>query len=281
MSNHADTTTPMTSLPLQSPTSNQGSSETPPITANAIAGPSKGGKVSRACTSCNRQKLKCDGMKPCARCITIRETCAYLPSMRGKIRKKRKIHTEEDEPSEAGRNSEVSDGNGLYGLQAAQGPLEDYQRWERNRMMPEYGPRNSWLWRGGSGEPASQKYGRRTSLRQHSNEDESVWNTPGSISNTTDFRDKSTLIADKLTTLPLPGDRNPLAVLAEASASATSRKRGGVDETPSPLIATGPYRPAQSSVVDGEEGGDQYYAPLPRTLKDEAPHIMNLISVHE
>jgi hypothetical protein len=69
---------------------------------------------------------------------------------------------------------------------------------------------------------------------------------------------------DKLTTLPLPGDvHNPLAVLAEAS--------------------TNPVDPR--SPIGGSKGkaaeDKGYYAPLERVLKDEAPHIMSRIDVHE
>lgn len=73
-------------------------------------------------------------------------------------------------------------------------------------------------------------------------------------------------ISDKLTTLPLPGDgHNPLAVLAEAS-------MGLEQDAASPGIK----RDA------GEERKEEsYYAPLERTLKDEAPHIMRFLSFTE
>jgi hypothetical protein len=71
---------------------------------------------------------------------------------------------------------------------------------------------------------------------------------------------------DKLTTLPLPGDvHNPLAVLAEASSTTNAF------DPKSPIVG-----------LKGKEGEDQgYYAPLERVLKDEAPHIMSRIDVHE
>jgi hypothetical protein len=69
---------------------------------------------------------------------------------------------------------------------------------------------------------------------------------------------------DKLTTLPLPGDvHNPLSVLAEASANPVDPR--------SPVAG-----------LKGKEAEDKgYYAPLERVLKDEAPHIMSRINVHE
>jgi hypothetical protein len=69
---------------------------------------------------------------------------------------------------------------------------------------------------------------------------------------------------DKLTTLPLPGDvHNPLAVLAEASTN--------------PVDPRSPMGGAKGKAA--EDKG--YYAPLERVLKDEAPHIMSRIDVHE
>lgn len=57
-------------------------------------------RTSRACSSCNRQKLRCDGGKPCTRCINhaISERCEYLPSLRGKTRK-RKIRPAPETPA--------------------------------------------------------------------------------------------------------------------------------------------------------------------------------------
>ena len=75
------------------------------ISANVEAGPSRLSaaspnnhtppaarpRISKACAPCGRQKLKCEGGAPCARCVTLEcaETCVYLPSLRGKTRKKR------------------------------------------------------------------------------------------------------------------------------------------------------------------------------------------------
>jgi hypothetical protein len=65
-------------------------------------------------------------------------------------------------------------------------------------------------------------------------------------------------LEETLTTLPLPGDApNPLSVLAEASTDARSERD----------------RPTPST--------DAYYAPVARVLRDDAPHIMTLISVQE
>jgi hypothetical protein len=73
---------------------------------------------------------------------------------------------------------------------------------------------------------------------------------------------------DKLTsTLPLPGDsHNPLSVLVELSEVALADLEGS------------------SGSMRGETGKleeEQYYAPLERTLKEEAPHIMSFINTHE
>ena len=57
-------------------------------------------RASRACSSCNKQKLRCDGSHPCTRCIhhNKRDECEYLPSMRGKTRKRK---SRPDEANEA------------------------------------------------------------------------------------------------------------------------------------------------------------------------------------
>jgi len=73
---------------------------------------------------------------------------------------------------------------------------------------------------------------------------------------------------NKLTsTLPLPGDgHNPLSVLVELSDSAQYIREGG-----DVLSASAKEVPEEA----------EYYAPLERTLKEEAPHIMSLINPHE
>jgi hypothetical protein len=91
-------------------------------------------------------------------------------------------------------------------------------------------------------------------------------------------RGTNPMTIDKLTTLPLPGDaHNPLAVLAEASATANPDSGGSPTDIVSVVGTAGTGR--TNGPGEKEEGG--YYAPLDRTLKDEAPHIMSLINVHE
>ena len=53
-------------------------------------------RTSRACSFCHRQKLRCDGAKPCLRCIKskVSDGCEYLPSMRGKTRKRKQRPTD-------------------------------------------------------------------------------------------------------------------------------------------------------------------------------------------
>lgn len=48
-------------------------------------------RMAKACSACSRQKLRCDGAQPCARCRTAgsEQRCIYLPSMRGKIKRRR------------------------------------------------------------------------------------------------------------------------------------------------------------------------------------------------
>lgn len=89
-----------------------------------------------------------------------------------------------------------------------------------------------------------------------------------------------------LTTLPLPGDmHNPLAVLAQASATAEdiAEDNGSVEEKSEryPRRREAPPDTASSQTGERDREGGGYYAPLDRVLKDEAPHIMSLINVHE
>jgi len=81
-----------------------------------------------------------------------------------------------------------------------------------------------------------------------------------------------TSILDRVTTtLPLDGDAdNPLSVLVELSVAASS---------------VYPHVTSSSSLRRPDfarhREGDDYYAPLERTLKEEAPHIMAFINTHE
>ena len=82
---------------------------------------------------------------------------------------------------------------------------------------------------------------------------------------------KSSVLDKITTTLPLNGDaHNPLSVLVELSEAASALHP---HESPSSAFRD------PSSKRQREE--DDYYAPLERTLKEEAPHIMALINTHE
>ena len=95
-----------------------------------------------------------------------------------------------------------------------------------------------------------------------------LWHSPASTYTAGQPGDDT--IPDKLTTLPLPGDaHNPLAVLAEAS---------GQSGKHSPL-RRGKHLLAEERV--SSEEGKGFYSPLARSLRDDAPHVMSLISVNE
>ena len=206
-------------------------------------------RTSRACSHCNKQKLRCDGVRPCSRCVTLRlqESCEYLPSMRSKTRKKKRKVDPSKQLDEGGSHgsheSNESEAPETGFGEAPVGPIREFARWQKDRDLSVSGARISTLW----AEPTD--HDRHSISPVHLKAPQS-----------------STTVVDKLTTLPLPGDHNPLAVLAEASANADD-----------PLSPTAPT-PGSRHKDDGSEG---YYAPLERVLKDEAPHIMTLINVHE
>lgn len=233
------------SLYLISPSQEAGPSRSPRSNSfasarDAIASPNNGihtaqdgvdnnkPRTARACSSCNKQKLRCDGKKPCSRCagLGVQETCEYLPSLRGKTRKRKADKDKE----------RVPDGNEI--LHGKRNRGEYFDMWQKENALATTVARNSTLW----------KDDRR----------------PVSPSQIIGLSPRMSV--DKLTTLPLPGDaHNPLAVLAEAS-SATH-----TFDAKSPVTK-----------MAGNEGEDKgYYAPLERVLKDEAPHIMSRIDVHE
>ncbi|BEJ11400.1 hypothetical protein CspHIS471_0108220 [Cutaneotrichosporon sp. HIS471] len=198
-------------------------------------------RVKRACTLCRQAKQKCDGREPCTRCATDDLTCAYVPSMRGKTRK-RKADVPPPPPAPIARApSPPSPGPAKRPRRddrTRDGTLKpEYAMWHRSSALARYGPRNSAIWQDESPEPE-------------------VGISP--VSALSGQSQRSGGPAEGLTTLPLPGEHNPLAVLAQAGATA---EEPGSDEPPP------------------EDRG--YYAPLPNTLKDEAPHIMSLINVHE
>lgn len=169
-------------------------------------------RIAKACSACSRQKLRCDGANPCARCQSIGGVeCVYLPSMRGKIKRKRKQIVPLEDMTQPVRG-------------------DQWQSKESKCFNDALFPSQSDAYTPMSGSAASPVT--KTSL-------------------------------DKLTTtLPLDGDaHNPLAVLVELSEAASDR-----------AFATGRRRQREE---------DEYYAPLERTLKEEAPQIMSLINAHE
>lgn len=56
-------------------------------------------KVSKACDTCRHSHTRCDGFKPCKRCITLNKNCQYLriSKQRGKPLKKENEIDEIDE----------------------------------------------------------------------------------------------------------------------------------------------------------------------------------------
>ncbi|WWC85148.1 uncharacterized protein L201_000005 [Kwoniella dendrophila CBS 6074] len=220
------------------------------------AGPSTT-RTRRACSSCSQQKLKCDGGKPCSRC-----------RMRGKRKAPSSPVTTpmtvyEEEMRESMRKGDS------FGMLPPENPTVEYIRWKRNTSIGDTVPRNSSIWQqlnlNQLGQP-QELYSKRPRIDQHTRPNENPAKSKRSLHKQQPDRQLPDDVADKLTSLPLPGDRNPLAVLAEASATVSAE-----DESTdaSPLVDT---------ALKDRKG---YYAPLRRTLKDEAPHIMAFIDVSE
>lgn len=203
-------------------------------------------RTARACSSCNKQKLRCDGGRPCSRCVGLgmQGDCEYLPSLRGKTRKRK---ADRDKEKHVQHNELRRGSEGQEILEGTKHKPEYFDMWQRENALASTVARNSTLW-ADDRRPASPK-------RQSNNTLNNLISSPRpGVDNLT------------TTTLPLPGDaHNPLAVLAEASS--TSNPFGPI----SPIVG-----------FKGKEGDDKgYYAPLERVLKDEAPHIMSRIDVHE
>lgn len=280
-------------------------------------------RAARACSNCSRSKLKCDGATPCSRCISseLNEPCEYLPSRRGKTRKRAERAGDDRMPG--GR----SDGNdagaadkrprptspGFSRLHSSLAPYppiseerpapppKNYDRWKRDSALARAGPTNTALWPededeaysprpapvalpqyvGVGGQLTSQHsqgtfaypaQPARASSFSHSSPG-SASRQPGRSPSDQAGRRPFSAVTDKLTTLPLPGDaHNPLAVLAEASATTEDD-----EDQNSPGVRAWAGQ-GGGSRQDGARG---YYAPLERKLKDEAPHIMTYINVHE
>lgn len=242
---------PTVASPAASPSSSSPNGVRTPTTN---VPPSKAPRASRACASCNRQKLRCDGGRPCTRCTTsgLEESCEYLPSLRGKTRRK-KTETERIAKRKE-RAAEESESERLGSSSRARG--------DPGSSAGDQSRRPSDLW--GLQAPPDQVIKRQPSpipavktsaINLLSSEPTSStrWSEP----------------PEKLTTLPLPGDsHNPLAVLAEASASA-------LPEQGAAASAGQRQRSTSATRVEG------YYAPLERPRIMEAPHIMNYITIEE
>lgn len=214
--------------------------------------PSRKPRTARACSSCNKQKLRCDGGRPCSRCtgLGMQNTCEYLPSLRGKTRKRKADRDKQKDQGGQGHGygqARVESQDGRRGsesiFEGTKHKPEYFDMWQQENALATTVPRNSTLW-GEDRRPASP-----------------IRNVP--IPNPSPRMGIDNLTT---TTLPLPGDaHNPLAVLAEASSTSN------------------PFDPLSPANNYGRKEGDDkgYYAPLERVLKDEAPHIMSRIDVHE
>ncbi|WRT67273.1 uncharacterized protein IL334_004240 [Kwoniella shivajii] len=281
-------------------------------------------RTARACSSCSQQKLKCNGAKPCLRCINngFPDSCMYLPSLRGRMRGKRKAPGTTDEhldrPIDGNKGEPNITGNDEYtnikiddsfGMLPPEKPTLDYVRWKRNSLMPQIGPKNSSIWvRDGAvrksfeetssdvNHPSSRSksmdsgYSPSSFVPPHINRNDSpvarknfASRDTGDVSSTNPHPStiirahsarQNSPVADRLTSLPLPGDRNPLAMLAEASYTVSITQ---ADDHVS-INPSSKRRHDERSKTQAEDG---YYAPISRTLKDEAPHIMTLINVSE
>jgi hypothetical protein len=274
----------------------------------ALSDPSAKPKVraSRACSSCNRQKLRCDGGKPCSRCVSLKteDACEYLPSLRGKTRKRKdrsggaKAGGDDSDERKTRRRTTSPDDlrdlrdrdDGVRGLDEN----EQFQRWKRDTALAQTGARNSTLW---GPEPLPPPPATTTTTTTTTTAAAaaaaaaragSFHSSPGSRprldskSTPLEMRSSNPNAIDKYTTLPLPGDaHNPLAVLAEASATAHSDTGASPHDAMLGGLGSGSggaHGPGQAG-TDGEEAG--YYAPVERAQTNEAPHIMSLINVHE
>jgi hypothetical protein len=253
-------------------------------------------RASRACSSCNRQKLRCDGGKPCSRCVSLKteDACEYLPSLRGKTRKRKdrsggaKAGGDDSDERKTRRRTTSPDSlrdlrdrdDGVRGLDEN----EQFQRWKRDTALAQTGARNSTLW-GPEPPPPPPTITNTTAAAARAG---SFHSSPGSRprldskSTPLEMRGSNPNSIDKYTTLPLPGDaHNPLAVLAEASATAHSDTGASPHDAMLGGLGSGSggaHGPGQTG-MEGEEAG--YYAPVERAQTNEAPHIMSLINVHE
>jgi hypothetical protein len=187
--------------------------------------------------------------------MSCTDQCIYLPSMRGKI-KRRKVKPSGEA---SGSNNASSSLNQPPTQPPAQSDayLEQWDK-ERRRTMDGSGSHNSSLW-----DPPQSSTATTNDLDNHS----LAVTSPEASSS----RSQQPSTIDKLTTLPLRGDaHNPLSVLVELSEAASNSEPR--DRRQSSF---------QNSDLKRQREEEEYYAPLERTLKDEAPQIMALINTHE
>ncbi|WWC69805.1 uncharacterized protein I206_103748 [Kwoniella pini CBS 10737] len=236
----------------------------------------------RACSSCSQQKLKCSGGKPCIRCVDLGfpDRCVYLPSLRGRMRGKRKPPESSETSegiSEAKKHGMLSSGDS-FGMLPPERPTLEYIRWKKNSTIGETAPGNSLIW---NRSPITDlelqhsingKRRRTRAIDGDSHREGPLDKVKQGAPLETSQEQLPDDVADRLTSLPLPGDRNPLAVLAEASASVSTHNK-----IPAPSANNQDAIPGAGT----KQSGEGYYTPLHRTLKDEAPHIMTFISVSE
>lgn len=192
--------------------------------------------LAKACSACSRQKVRCDGAQPCARCssVGLTDQCIYLPSMRGRTKRRKRNPL----PMTAFPGSSSL-------AQTTQSGADDHGLWDHTNVSASGSVRDT--------EPVR----------------EAVVASPSAPL----ARGRTASTLDKLTTtLPQNGDaHNPLSLLVELS-EAISTSRHPYESPTSTL---------QASASKRRQEEDDYYAPLERTLKEEAPHIMALISTHE
>lgn len=175
-------------------------------------------RASRACSSCNRQKLRCDGGKPCTRCTTnqISEGCEYLPSLRGKTRK-RKI-----------RPAEKAESPPRKAIKAESPPREVETPIKKREALPAIFGSQLAYWKNDSVNRQTPLPGVRSLNRLISARNDAVdhpsnrptWKLPPispRVSNDLHPQQPALSILSSLSTIRDAPSSNPLAVLAEAS----------------------------------------------------------------
>lgn len=138
-----------------------------------------------------------------------------------------------------------------------------YAMWHKDSALASHGPRNSAIWRDAP-----------------SPEFELGLSPMSVLSGQLQHKER---MPENLATLPLPGDlHNPLAVLVQASAAAEGGRESGDGQVGDEAC----QHDVETGVEQGDHNGEGeerrgYYAPLSLMPKDEAPHMLSLINVHE